>query len=210
VGAVIVVTACFRSETRAIAPRDGVRIVHTAMGARAADRLESFASLPPSLVLSTGFCGGLAHDLRAGDIVIADEIRSAGGSVRVDAALLAAARAALNARGLPSHVGSVECTDDVAGPEQKEALGAGGAIAVDLESGPLARWAGDHGVPFLSCRAVLDTVDEPVVFSTRVPVWATVARHPLVAIRVGRAARAAADQIGKAVDCLLDALEERR
>jgi len=211
-GTVIVVTACFRAETGAIGPRDGVRILHTRMGARAAGDLTRAVAAGDrvSLLLSTGFCGGLAPELRLGDLVIASETRSGGEAVRVDPALIERARAALDARGLSPRIGAVECAEGVLAAARKRELAARGGISVDLETGPLAGWSAAHGIPFLSCRVVLDAVDEELPFSGRVPLWASVARHPLAAARAGRSAAVAARRIGVAVDCLLDAWEEAR
>lgn len=208
----IVVTACFRSETRAIAPRSGARIVRTGMGARAADDLARAVAGRdrPSLILSTGFCGGLDSQLRLGDLVIADEVRMNGETVRVDSTLVGRARAALDAKGFSPRVAAVECTDDVLGSAQKRRLAARGGISVDLESGPLADWARASGVPFLSCRVVLDTAGEEFPFSAGVPLWISVLRHPAIAARAGRTASIAAARIGAAVDCLLDSWGEGR
>jgi 4-hydroxy-3-methylbut-2-en-1-yl diphosphate reductase len=204
---VIVVTACFRSETKAIRPRDGVRIVRTGMGDRAADDLARAVADRPGLLLSTGFCGGLAPDLRRGDLVIADEIRSGSEIVRVDCGLVDRARAALVSHGLSLRVGPVVCAKAVADPEEKRGLASQGAVSVDLESASLARWATANAIPFLSCRVVLDSADERMPFSGRWPVWMSVVRHPVRAVRVGRAAAAAAGRLGAGIECLLDAWE---
>jgi adenosylhomocysteine nucleosidase len=44
----------------------------------------------------------------------------------------------------------------VATPEEKRALGAGGALAVDLESAQVARAATEAGVAWLALRAIVD------------------------------------------------------
>lgn len=208
----IVVAACFRVETKAIAPRPGMRVVRTGMGARAAtDLARAVAGRDrPSFLLSTGFCGGLDSQLRLGDLVIADEVRTNGGTVRVDSAVVSRALAALDAKGFSPRVGAVECTDDVLGSAQKREFAARGGIAVDLESGPLASWATASGVPFVSCRVVLDAAGEEFPFSAGVPLWISVLRHPAIATRAGRTAGVAAARIGAAVECLLDSWEEGR
>ncbi len=206
----IVVTACFRSETKWIRPRAAVRIVHTAMGARSADDLARSVveSDRPALLLSTGFCGGLAPELRLGDLVIAEEIRTGNEIVRIDRALVDRAREALGGAGVSVHVGAVECTADVLEPAEKAALAARGGTSADLESGPLARWATAQSVPFLSCRVVLDAVDEALPFPASAPLWLSVLRHPRAAIRLSRAADVAARRLGTAIGLILDAWEE--
>ncbi len=208
----IVVTACFRAETKAIRPREGVRIVRTAMGERSTRRLSgAFGNSNRGLLLlSTGFCGGLDPELHLGDVVLASAIRREDEVLRVDPRLIDRARAALDARGLAPHVGEVECPADVVEPAEKRALAARGAASVDLESGPLAHWAAANGISFLSCRVILDSADEEMPFSARVPLWISVLGHPLTAARMGHAAGTAADGIGAAVGCLLDAWEETR
>ncbi len=208
----IVVTACFRAETKAIAPRRGAGIVRTAMGELAADGLARAVARSghPSLLLSTGFCGGLVPDLRLGDLVIADEVHTKGETVRMAPSVVERARSILGAGGLTARVGAVECSDGVADRSDKKALAARGGVSVDLESGPLARWAQTNGVPFLSCRVVLDVADEEFPFSADVPLWVSVLRHPVAAVRVARAADIAAQELGAAVGCLLDAWEVAR
>lgn len=203
----IVVTACFPRETKEIPPRPDVRIVHTAMGARAADGLAQSVIERPTLLLSTGFAGGLAPELRLGDLVIAEEVRSNGETVRVDRAFVEKAERVLARAGMTARVGSVECSAEVAGRAEKRELGAQGAVSVDMESGPLARWARERSIPFLSCRVVLDAATEDVVFSGRVPFWMSALRHPVHASRMMRACGVAACRLGTAIDALLDAWE---
>jgi nucleoside phosphorylase len=208
----IVVAACFRQETRWIAPRTGLRIVRTGMGTRAAADLDRLVADPASisLLLSTGFCGGLDAGLRTGDLVVAQRIRWQGETVSIDQGFAARAVGALRAGGLDPRAGTIECSDDVAGGAAKRSLAAGGALSVDLESGPLVAWASARGVPFLSCRVVLDTLFEAMPFSRGVPLWISVLRHPRVAARAARAADVAGRRLGAAVMCLIDALEAER
>jgi hypothetical protein len=42
------------------------------------------------------------------------------------------------------------------GPAEKAAAAATGAVAVDMESGPLSAFAADRGLPFTALRVVLD------------------------------------------------------
>jgi hypothetical protein len=43
--------------------------------------------------------------------------------------------------------------------EQKRAAAASGAVAVEMEAGPLAQWATGRSVPFVHLRVVLDPVE---------------------------------------------------
>jgi adenosylhomocysteine nucleosidase len=124
--------------------------------ARAAIRAEH-----PAVVVSCGFAGALSPSLRAGDLVVATAVRAPDGE-RLQAPELAAMRAFPQAAR-----GEIACADRVlATPEEKRALGAGGALAVDLESAQVARAAAEAGVPWLAVRAIVDDA------STALPAFA--------------------------------------
>jgi hypothetical protein len=107
-----------------------------------------------------GWCGGLSTDLGVSDLVLADcTVLGDGQSIAhpPDGDLVA-------------HVEQVAQNMDqrfVAGPvltservlitvADKEAGRATGAVAVEMEAGPLARWAVDRGLSFVHLRVVLD------------------------------------------------------
>ena len=73
-----------------------------------------------------------------------------------------------------------------------------------MESGPLARWAGDRGIPFLAVRVVLDPSETDLPFSGGAPLWTAVLGHPLAAARVARDAIAVGRVLGKAVNTLTE------
>jgi nucleoside phosphorylase len=80
----IAVTACYRVETRWMRPRDGVLLVRTPIGPRAPEALEALSERSDvSMILSTGFCGGLQDGLATGDLVLADVIRHGGEEIVV-------------------------------------------------------------------------------------------------------------------------------
>jgi 4-hydroxy-3-methylbut-2-enyl diphosphate reductase len=92
-------------------------------------------------------------------------VRDATGTVSCPAAPLVAA--ALRAAGLRAYVGPVHTADHlVDGPGRAE-LAATGALAVDTESAPLVRAAGDR--PRLVVRAVADTPGRPLRSAGTVP-----------------------------------------
>jgi nucleoside phosphorylase len=125
------------------------------------------------MVAVLGCAGGLVDGLAVGDVVVAEEVRRDAGdrededvepvSVHDSAELAAALREA----GLSVRNGPLVSADRIVrGREQRAALGATGALAVDMESwwlGPLARVA-----PFAVVRVVLDTPDRELV-SARFP-----------------------------------------
>ena len=105
--------------------------------------------------------------------------------------------------------GGFACVDAVIGaPAAKAALGRGGAIAVDMESGPVGRWAEANGVPFISVRAILDSLKCAVPFDAAAPAWRGVLRHPVHTVRLGGRAVVAGRALGAALGDVLTALRK--
>ncbi|HEY6912135.1 MAG TPA: hypothetical protein VI356_22340 [Myxococcales bacterium] len=115
------------------------------------DPAASIEAEHPALVVSCGFAGALSPALRAGELLMASAVRAADGE------LLPAPELPWS-RALPQAArGEIACAERVvATPEQKRALAAGGAVAVDLESAQVARAAVAAGVPWLALRAIVD------------------------------------------------------
>lgn len=96
-------------------------------------------------LLSFGLCGGLDPGLRPGDIVVPDTVATPDGRWTVDPAL----RARLG----PGAGGALFAGELLAGVPGKQRIHRSlGALAVDVESGAVAR----AGVPFAVLRAVCD------------------------------------------------------
>jgi len=87
-----------------------------------------------------GTCGAVDPSLRAGDVVVATEVRHRGSTLAVDAAV------AERLRHLHPRTGPIETVDRIAGPAERAALD--GVLAVDLES----FWVEPHAV----VRVVVD------------------------------------------------------
>ncbi len=115
------------------------------------------------LVMSTGCAGALSPDLDVGDLAIASRIVAPhdGTCLETDIAACARARNIAGAAGLHVAVGPVVCSATVLPTAAaKRAVGAAhAAIAVDMESAPIAACAAAQGIPFVSARAILDRVD---------------------------------------------------
>jgi len=170
-GKVLVLVALeqeLRSVARALgaARRDGVararvsgsEVVAIAIGMGEGAR-SVLAEHRPRLVVSCGFSGGLDSALAPGDLVLATAVRGPGGPALAapDAPRLAAA-AALD--GLRCVQGELVCATSVAATqEEKRALARSGALAVDLESYPVAQAAREAGVPWLALRAIVDPLE---------------------------------------------------
>ena len=107
-----------------------------------------------------GVGGGLTDDLVPGDLVVGTEVRDARGtSVRCPSAPLLAGE--LRRAGLRVQAGPVVTVDRLARGPSRQRLAAGGALAADLESAPLAAAAHDRPVAVL--RAVSDTPARPLL-----------------------------------------------
>jgi 4-hydroxy-3-methylbut-2-enyl diphosphate reductase len=145
-----------RVEQAALRPaRRGLRMVRTGMGLRRA--AAAAATLPNGPVVVAGLGGGLAPHVRPGDMVVADEIRGPGTSVRVPSAPLLAA--ALRRLGLTVHTGPIVSVGRVVTGRDRLDLARGGALAVDMESSSLAR----PDTPLAVVRSIVDTTDHPLL-----------------------------------------------
>jgi hypothetical protein len=145
-----------RIEQAALRPaRRGMRVVRTGMGPRRA--AATAATLPDGPLVIAGVAGGLAPQVRPGDLVVADEVRGPGTSVQVPSAPLLAG--ALRRLGLTIHRGPIVSTDRVVTGRDRLELARSGALAVDMESSRLAR----AGTPLAVVRSIVDTADHPLL-----------------------------------------------
>ncbi len=121
---------------------------------RAAALAEAMVTEGAQMLVSFGIAGGLDSDLSPGAVVVADGVwtdRTGPIPCAEEAASLAAALPRAR-RGLIAAV-----PDVVADRAAKQNLAErSGALAVDLESGMVARAAQAAGLPFLALRAVAD------------------------------------------------------
>ena len=146
----IAVVCAVPAERRALSGLAGERLrVHVSgIGAAAAARTaEAIAAEAPRAMISAGYCGALADDLRVGDLVAADVVvdERTGDRFAADPELLAAA---------PGRRGAMVSAERIARtPADRDRLD---GLAVDMESAALARAAGEARIPFLALRAVTD------------------------------------------------------
>ncbi len=106
-------------------------------------------------LISLGIAGGLAPDLETGMVVVASGVVVRTGNIATDPAWCARLLAALP----EARCGVVLGGDRVIGraTQKAELYRRTGALAVDLESGGVARVAAEAGVPFAVVRAIADT-----------------------------------------------------
>jgi len=208
----ILVTACYPIESRWIEPRPDLQLVRTRVGERAPERLDALEPdlQDASVLIASGFCGAAAPELRTGDLFLARTIRHGEQEILIDAGLLDTARRALAADAVAFHVGPCVSSDHVVDTAEKRALAEQGICAIDMESGPLARWAIDRQVPLLVLRVVLDTFDDEIPFSADHPTWCAALRHPMACMRTARAAIDAARSLGHAIGVTAESLRRRQ
>jgi 4-hydroxy-3-methylbut-2-enyl diphosphate reductase len=168
-----------------------VRVVRVGQRARNAVRV-----LPrdDDALIVAGVAGGVAPHVRAGDIVVATEVRGPEGSiVRSPAApLLAAAIRALGL-GVRVHLGPIATTDRLALGSRRRVLAAEDVAAVDLESSWLGTLANR---PFAVVRVIVDDSETGLY-------------HPATVTR-GRAAIQLLSKIVPALEQWGDAVRGRR
>jgi len=161
----------------------------------AAERLLEHAT--PALVLSAG-CAGAAHpDLRTGDLVLPDEIRS---ETPTDRFLTSEKERSelerlIREEDLPYRVGPLTTLWNIAGKSAKEEIGSKGAACVDMETAAVAAVAEKAGIPLVSLRVIFDPLEEE--FPSKEPYdedhpVSYLLRNPKVLLKLPRYAKAGA------------------
>ena len=132
-----------------------ITILHTGVGAKNCnDRIETLLhKVRPRVVVSSGFAGAIEENLKAGDLILAENFSDRG--------LLDAAEQGLSDRNLRTVTvfTSTSIVDSVA--ERNEIARESGSAAIDMETGAIANVCRSHGVPLLALRAISDTAAQP-------------------------------------------------
>jgi 4-hydroxy-3-methylbut-2-en-1-yl diphosphate reductase len=188
----LVVVTALRAEYTALAGRvPDAKLVRCGMGPERVDAwLPRLEALAPGAVIVAGVAGGLDPSLRAGDVLVATEVRDEHGRTLLRGSAPLAAE--LRRMGLRVHTGPmVSCDHVVGGATDRAKLAATGALAVDMESARIVR--ATTGVPTAVVRVIVDTAFSPVARLATIPAGAR-ALHVLR--KAGPAFRAWADTIG--------------
>jgi adenosylhomocysteine nucleosidase len=136
-----------------------VRVLHTGVGARTVnERVADFLEkTQPQLLLSAGFAGALMDDLRVGDLFVAENFSHPD--------LLSVVRSMKNLH-FGKMITQTNITDSV--EKRTELARTSGALAVDMETEPIARICRERNLPMLSLRAISDTPSAPFAIPQRV------------------------------------------
>jgi 4-hydroxy-3-methylbut-2-en-1-yl diphosphate reductase len=164
----LAVVTALRSEYTALAGRvPGASMLRCGMGpARVRSWLPNLAQAAPAAVVVAGVAGGLDPSLRAGDVVVATEVRDERGRIVLRGAAPLAAE--LRRRGLRVRTGPMlSCDHLVGGPRDRERLAATGALAADMESAAVVR--ATAGIPTAVVRVIVDTAFTPVARLATIP-----------------------------------------
>jgi 4-hydroxy-3-methylbut-2-enyl diphosphate reductase len=138
-------------------------------------------SSPGRATAVAGLAGGLQQGLRAGHVVVANEVRSKNGTIPVPGARLALA--VLRRRGISASLGPVWSSDHLVRSAERRQLAVDGLVAADLESSALALQRGTS--PLCVLRVILDRPERDIP-------------HPLLLADLPRAL----SQLGRAVSAL--------
>lgn len=164
-GAAIGVITGLRAEARCLRGLE-VRVAYSGGSAeRARSEAARLVAEGAAALVSFGLAGGLAPQLRPGDLLLPEIVRGAGlASWPVDPLWRERIRARLAAGGLEPNPGTLVGSDRiVAKASDKRALfEATGAQAVDMESHEVAAVASAAGLPFLVVRALADPYDQVI------------------------------------------------
>jgi adenosylhomocysteine nucleosidase len=151
-----------------------ILLVESGMGlANAARAAESLVrDERPDLLISTGFCGGIAPELQAGDVVVAEHIIIAdeGGfeEVPVQLSSLGSTFIVRQASEEKRAIGGAFVSTSTISSKARLAGMLSGryqSLVVEMESGAIAGVAAKYNIPLLAIRAVSDTAAEELGFS---------------------------------------------
>jgi 4-hydroxy-3-methylbut-2-en-1-yl diphosphate reductase len=158
----LLVCSPLRLEAAAVRRGTGDRAEVRATGygrARASRQAAAAAAEPFEALAVAGTAAGLADGLEPGDLVVATEVSDGTTTLACPSAPLLAGE--LRRAGLRVRAGTVITVDRLVRGRDRARLAAGGALAADLESFPLAAAAGDR--PLAVIRAVSDTARRPLL-----------------------------------------------
>jgi 4-hydroxy-3-methylbut-2-en-1-yl diphosphate reductase len=169
----LVVVTALRSECAALLGQvPDAHVERCGMGLRRVEAwLPQLRRSGADAVVVAGVAGGLDPELRAGDVVVASEVRDRKGRILLRGA--APLVAALRADGLRVRSGPMVSIDHIVnGARERERLATTGALAVDMESAIIVRELRRTGIPVAVVRVIVDTAHTPLQRLRTVPAGA--------------------------------------
>ncbi|MFF3749233.1 1-hydroxy-2-methyl-2-butenyl 4-diphosphate reductase [Streptomyces sp. NPDC002018] len=145
-----------------------VTVLRTGMGPKNAERAVARAlgetGNRDAAVIASGFCAGLTPGMHPGDLIVADETRDPHGPTPCTGAGLLVEALTRALPGRTVHAGPLTGSDHVVRGQERAALRATGAIAVDMESAATLRAALRAGPrPVAAVRVVVDAPEHELV-----------------------------------------------
>jgi adenosylhomocysteine nucleosidase len=125
-----------------------------------------FSHFQPSLILSVGYAGAAHPELKTGDLILANEIRSESGDRFIIGTQHAVSllEQIIQEEQIPYRIGLLLTVWKMAGQEGKKKAGQSGALAVDMETAATAAVTAKKGISILSLRTIFDPLDEELPF----------------------------------------------
>jgi adenosylhomocysteine nucleosidase len=167
-----VVCICGLAAEARIAHAAGFSVIVAAGDRRRANALVEAAAAQTDCLVSFGIAGGLAPGLQPGTVIVSGEVIARGERLEIDSryrrSLSEFASTIGAVEGLVFGAGSILATQ----ADKNLAWAATRALAVDLESGIVARTAGANGIPFIVLRAIADTAQRDLPPAALVPLTA--------------------------------------
>lgn len=145
-----------------------VTVLRTGMGPdnaeRAVARTLGTGRNRDAAVIASGFCAGLTPGMHPGDLIVADETRSAHGVTPCTGTGLLVDALTRAVPGHTVHTGPLTGSDHVVRGQERAELRTTGAIAVDMESAATLRTALSAGPrPVAAVRVVVDAPEHELV-----------------------------------------------
>jgi adenosylhomocysteine nucleosidase len=149
---------------------DEVMLIYSGAGAQNARKAAELAiSKGATQLISWGCAGALSHELKMGDLVLADSLLDSDGTqTPVNATWHQYAKNILGSSVAVYKGALLNSEDVISTAQEKQAIfEKTGALAIDMESHAIAQVAQHYALPFIAIRAIADpsTMDLPVAIS---------------------------------------------